>query len=341
MTLDKSHRNVVFGKLLRDRMSIEITARESRVSKSSIRRWCILHGETGSYFPLRKRKSIPGVMPQEIQEVLLTINAQNRTAYHDELANLLFDETNMAFSRRQISQCLYRHNFVNILASHLAPVERDLEFRRNWIEQTIYRGGPITAKQLIFVDESSKKRRDAVRKRVSCVKGDKITIPTVAKNSGNAASVIASISIEGVQSVTVVDSDEEGNINGMIFLDAFINDILVLCEPYPAERSVVVMDNAAVHMKHQIIAACAAVGVLILFLPPYSFDFNPIELLFNLGKMNLQRRYGGTPLPANSKIGDLFRICLLSCLKSPDTACNMFEHCFITVSEDERIWANR
>lgn len=102
-----------------------------------------------------------------------------------------------------------------------------------------------------------------------------------------------------------------------------------------------VMDNAAVHMKHQIVAACAAVGVLILFLPPYSFDFNPIELLFNIGKVYLQRRYGGAPLPVNSRIGDLFRNCLLSCLKSADIACNMFEHCFIPVSEDERIWANR
>lgn len=119
-----------------------------------------------------------------------------------------------------------------------------------------------------------------MRKRVTCAKGDKVTIPTVAKNSGNSASVIASISIEGVQSVTVVDNDEEGNINGL----TFINDILVLCEPYSAERSVIVMDDAAVHMKHQIIAACAAVNVLILFLPSYSFDFNPIELLFNIGK---------------------------------------------------------
>lgn len=341
MTIDNSHRKLVFKKLLVDGKRLVVAALECGVSKSSIRRWRILHNETGSYNPHRKITSIPVVMPLEVQKTLFTINAHYRTAYHDEMAEKLFQETHMAFTRRQTSQCLQRRNYVNVLSSHLAPVERDLEFNRNWVEQTIYLGGPITARQFLYVDESSKKRRVAVRRRVSCAKGGKITIPTVMKNSGNAASVIASISIEGVQSVTVVDADEDGNVNGMIFLDAFMNDILVHCEPYPAERSVVVMNNAAVHMKHQIVAACAAVGVLVLFLPPYSFDFNPIELLSNIGKVHLQRRYGGSPLPANLKIGDLFRNCLLSCLKSADLACNMFEHCFIPVSAHDRIWANR
>lgn len=101
------------------------------------------------------------------------------------------------------------------------------------------------------------------------------------------------------------------------------------------------MDNAAIHMKQQLNAACAAAGVLILYLPPYSFDYNPIELLFNIGKINLQIRYGGVFLPLHLKIGDLFRNCLFSCLTSAHVACNMFEHCFIHVTEDERIWANR
>ena len=296
----------------------------------------------GIFLPLRKRKSVAGIMPYEIQDTLLIINSQHRTSFHDELADKLFAESYRAYTRRQISQCLSRRKYVNVLASHLAPVERDLKFWRNWVEQTTCVGGPITAKQLLFVDESLKKRRDAVRRRVTCSKGDKITIPSVAKISGNAASIIVSISIEGVQSVTVLDNDIDGNIDGMMFLEAFNNDILSV---FPGERSVIVMDNATIHMKHLINAVCAEAGVLILYLPPYSFDFNPIELLFNIAKVNLHissnRIYGGSLLPADLKIGDLVRNCLQSCLKSPDVACNMFEHCFIPVTEQERIWANR
>ena len=181
---------------------------------------------TGSFLAVRKRTTIAGVMPYVVQETLLTISSQFRTNYHDELADKLFAETHRAYTRRQISECLSRHKFVNILASHLAPVERDVKFRRNWIEQTVCIGGPVTAKQLIFVDESTKKRRDALCRRVNCVKGDKVTIPVIHRNSGNAACVIASMSIEGAQTVTVVDTNEEGNVDGMKFLDIFINDIL-------------------------------------------------------------------------------------------------------------------
>ena len=39
-------------------------------------------------------------------------------------------------------------------------------------------------------------------------------------------------------------------------------------------HSVVVLDNCAIH---QVTSTLNGIGVLILFLPPYSPDFNPIE----------------------------------------------------------------
>jgi hypothetical protein len=64
-----------------------------------------------------------------------------------------------------------------------------------------------------------------------------------------------------------VDINEEGNVDGERFLQAFREDILVTCEPYPGNRSVVIMDNAQVHMKLMVIAECTEVGVLVIFLP--------------------------------------------------------------------------
>jgi hypothetical protein len=40
-------------------------------------------------------------------------------------------------------------------------------------------------------------------------------------------------------------------------------------------------------MKLVEIAACTEVDVLVIFLPAYSFDYNPIELVFNVGKTKL------------------------------------------------------
>ena len=139
--------------------------------------------------------------------------------------------------------------------------------------------------------------------------------------------------------MTVVDVNEEGNIDGQRFLEAFIDDILSVCEAFPGKRSVIVMDNAQVHLKLLIDAECLQRNVLILYLPPYSFDFNLIELCFNAAKIKLQRDYGIRLLPANARIGDLFRNCLLTCM-TPGIACNMFEKFYVHVSDEERAWAN-
>jgi transposase len=43
---------------------------------------------------------------------------------------------------------------------------------------------------------------------------------------------------------------------------------------------VIVLDNLAVHKQPEVRAAIEAVGAQLRFLPPYSPDFNPIELAF-------------------------------------------------------------
>jgi transposase len=44
------------------------------------------------------------------------------------------------------------------------------------------------------------------------------------------------------------------------------------------KRSVIIMDNASFHRKKQLHEIAAKYGVFILFLPPYSPDFNKIEV---------------------------------------------------------------
>jgi transposase len=75
-------------------------------------------------------------------------------------------------------------------------------------------------------------------------------------------------------------------------IDALIDDILVYCEPYPGKRSVIVMDNAQVHMKLVITAACQERGVIVIYSPTYSFDYNPIELVFNTALSKSLTVYG-------------------------------------------------
>lgn len=61
---------------------------------------------------------------------------------------------------------------------------------------------------------------------------------------------------------------------------------------YPNPRSVLVMDNAAIHHGENIKRLCQESRVLLVYLPAYSPDLNPIEKAFATMKKKLQRDQG-------------------------------------------------
>ena len=62
-------------------------------------------------------------------------------------------------------------------------------------------------------------------------------------------------------------------------------------QAFPGERSVLVVDNARMHKPDELRALLASKGAKLLMLPPYSPDYNPIEMVFAQVKAWL-RRYG-------------------------------------------------
>jgi transposase len=68
----------------------------------------------------------------------------------------------------------------------------------------------------------------------------------------------------------------DGPVNGVMFL-AYIRQQLV---PTLSRGDLVIMDNLAAHKVSGVREALAAVGARVIYLPPYSPDLNPIELVF-------------------------------------------------------------
>ena len=46
-------------------------------------------------------------------------------------------------------------------------------------------------------------------------------------------------------------------------------------------HSVVVMDNASIHHVNEVLEMIQGVGAMVIFLPPYLSDYNPIEEAFS------------------------------------------------------------
>jgi transposase len=84
--------------------------------------------------------------------------------------------------------------------------------------------------------------------------------------------VLATLRPSGLHASAVLD----GPVDNVSFL-AYVEQILV---PTLRPGDVVVMDNLVVHKQPEVRAAIEARGASLRFLPPYSPDFNPIEMAF-------------------------------------------------------------
>src|ERR1700722_813684 len=51
--------------------------------------------------------------------------------------------------------------------------------------------------------------------------------------------------------------------------------------PFPGKNSILIMDNAKIHHDEEMVNLIERIGCKILFLPPYSPDYNPIKLAFS------------------------------------------------------------
>jgi hypothetical protein len=79
------------------------------------------------------------------------------------------------------------------------------------------------------------------------------------------------------------------------------------------KKSILVLDNAAVHLKYAIYLKCSIVGVKVLFLPQYSYDLNPIKPVHHLAKSYIRKKWGNRNAnhPFNYMLEEAFRNCLI------------------------------
>ena len=92
---------------------------------------------------------------------------------------------------------------------------------------------------------------------------------------------VAGLRLTGMVAPMVLD----GPINGHAF-QAYVDQVLV---PELRPGDIVIMDNLGSHKGRAVRAAIEAVGAMLLYLPPYSPDFNPIENAFSKLKALLRK----------------------------------------------------
>ena len=109
----------------------------------------------------------------------------------------------------------------------------------------------------------------------------------------------------------------DGAMNGAVFL-AYVQQQLV---PTLRQGDTVIMDNLPAHKVAGVRAAIESVGAQLAYLPPYSPDFNPIELAFSKLKQLLRSAAERTIDNLEQRIGKLLN-------RFQPTECSRyFSHC--------------
>jgi transposase len=120
---------------------------------------------------------------------------------------------------------------------------------------------------LIFLDESGV-NLSFVRKMARALKGDR-AYGEKPEPAGKNVSVISAISLKEV----IVQWSALGAVDGLTF-EAFIACALV---PKLWKGAVVIMDNCSIHKGAEVERLIKEAGATLIYLPPYSPDFSPIE----------------------------------------------------------------
>jgi transposase len=124
--------------------------------------------------------------------------------------------------------------------------------------------------RLIFIDETWGKT-NMTRLRGRAPRGERL-VAKVPHGHWKTTSLIAALGLHGVRCSTVVD----GAVNRDIF-EAFVEQVLA---PALHPGDVVVLDNLSSHKSARARELIESRGAGLIFLPPYSPDLNPIEMVF-------------------------------------------------------------
>lgn len=165
--------------------------------------------------------------------------------------------------------------------------------------------------RLVFLDETWVKT-NMTRPRGRAPRGTRL-VAYAPHGHWKTTTFLAALRVRGVTAPLVVD----GPINGALFRRYIEQHLAPTLEP----GDLVVMDNLSAHKVAGVREAIERAQAQLLYLPPYSPDFNPIESFFAKFKWGLRSA-------AERTVEGLWRRCgqLLDAFSEPECR-NYFRHC--------------
>lgn len=131
----------------------------------------------------------------------------------------------------------------------------------------------------MFIDETWA-ATNMTRSHGRCARGERLRMG-FPHGHRKTTTLVAGLRTTGMIAPMVIDRPMNGD-----WFEAYVSQVLVL-ELHRGD--IVIMDNLSSHKRASVREKIEAVGATLLFLPPYSPDFNPIEKAFARLKAMLRK----------------------------------------------------
>ena len=154
----------------------------------------------------------------------------------------------------------------------------------------------------VWADETGSNNRNCIRKYRYALRGQTPVCQRILSR-GKGINAVSAISSSGI----LATENTTGTINGDFFFDYLRGELLPRMQPFNGDNkhSILVLDNCSIHHIPEVKDLVEKAGILLLFLPAYSPDLNPIEEAFSFVKQYLRQH--DTVLQASTNPIDIIK----------------------------------
>ena len=244
------------------------------VDVSTVERTVKLYNQTGSVSKKKYDKSnLPRKLTETVKFYIIELILQHPGIYLREVEAELQEILAVELSESAICGFLRSHGFSRQKMQIIARQRDEIERLRFVSELTVY-----TPEMFIFLDETGSDKRNAHRRYAYSWRGKPARTHKLLVR-GQRMNAIAFMSVDGLLDCHI----EEGNVDGDVFFSTIQRVLVPHIMPFNGTNphNVIVLDNASIHHIDEVVELLHSLGALVLFLPPYSPDYNPIEEAFS------------------------------------------------------------
>ncbi len=289
------------------------------VDVATVRRTVKLFQETGNVSKkVYDKSNLPRKLTEFVQLFILQLALQRPGILLREIKAEVWHVLEVDLDESTICRFFHAQGFTRQKMQLIAKQRDELKRASYAIELSVYK-----PEMLIFLDETGCDRRNALRRYAYSWRGKPAKVHKLLVR-GTHLNAIAFLSAQGILDCKIV----RGTVDGCTFASVLERYLMPHVLPFDGvnPHSVVIMDNASIHHVDGIVQMIQDAGAIVLFLPPYSPDYNPIEEAFSKVKI-LIKSYEMDPSMEHLELED---IVMTAFCKITSADCqNWIHHCKI------------